>query len=192
MDKLHDIVDEYNKVVGYTVKGTFDSLIVYLHGNGYDHHMHGETSNFAYYCTMYGWKYTLREVAQTQAMETKDLMDMSYPERICSACYQLFSMVEEYWKTTQRPPTCVDVQKFAYQTMQTHIISHTIEKITVTGYIGRLPTVSLTAKVQIEFTQKLVDSDQSDLANLLGNIVSDFYYYKSSKIMEFQKTFEFE
>lgn len=191
MKKVHEILDSKNNVVGYTVYGAFDSLIVYLNGNGYNDFMHGETRDFKFYCIQYGWDFKLRKLSTTKNLESKDLMDMSYAERVCSALFKCFYETDMHWKTLRKVPTCTDIQKIAYQSIQSHIISHTINSIVVTGYLNRFTdSTVLAAKFCLTFTQKLEQQDLSDLENVLN--VSDFYYYPSTKMVEFYKTFTFK
>ena len=189
--KKHDIVDARGISVGYTVAGTFGNLIVYLHGNGYDNYMHGETGNFQFYCTQFGWNYSLREILVPD--QSKPITDMLYPERVCNAFATVVDEVNTMWDTTSKVPTCSDIQKLMYRALSTYIISHTVDHLAITGYINRVPgqnDLSLIADFAVSFTQQLVSDDIVDIEQGLAGTHS-FYYYKSTKVMEFKYTFNF-
>ena len=62
--KLHYIKDKATgKQVGYTLEGTNGNLLIYLNEfRDTTNYFHGECLNFAYYCTLHGWNYTLERV----------------------------------------------------------------------------------------------------------------------------------
>ena len=101
--RLNSIRDkDSGKIVGYTMEGLFDNILIYLDGFGYEDYFHGETGNFSYYCTLYGWNYELVELRDNVPEPTanksfsKDVGSMTVAEKLAFAIYNLEKQANDY------------------------------------------------------------------------------------------------
>ena len=184
MNKTHIIKDnKTGKQVGYTKDGTLGRLMIFLNEPTPDHFV-CEIESFAYFCTLYGYDYTLEEFSETSTSD--------FPTRLYAAYKEACSDIMNYWSNTSAVPTAIDMQKFFYRACSKFVLSHAIDTINVTGYGTPRAHGTIVYEFASHFRIVLdvpLSGDEVVAMQSLFVDVSDFYYYKATNVLEFRKTF---
>lgn len=194
--RLHTIKDNNTGcIVGYTVEGTFDNLLIFLDGFGYENFLHGETGNFKFYCVQFGWNYSLIEYRDTDLSVSKSIETnpdkMSFSEKVVACLFTIEAESQAFKNKHGMIMHEHHIQQALNELFKLYNIDHILQCFdidTSSHFVGKGIVTEVEAILLIKPARPELLGMLTDIVKDTTNSVSYFSYHQSSSTGELNFT----